>query len=219
MIEEAIAQCIDLWEQCFRHPFLEDMRRQALPQEMFLHYLIEDTKYLKDYARVFGMGVYKSTSMKEITLFYDMLKFVEANEGAARVLMLKQEGYDVEALENKPQETITKAYTDFLLQTAETGSTKEMLFATLPCMLSYAYIGKRWLAEDPDSITQSPYRLWIDEYTCQAYRLRCQAWIQQTNALCETVDAVEKQHLFALFHTASVHELRFWDMSYQWKGR
>lgn len=212
-IEETIMKNWDIWKAYKEQAFLQNIRKHKMDEAMFLHYLKEDTKYLKDYARVFGMGIFKSESMDEICLFFDMLKFVESCESAVRVNMLKDAGFDIHDIEQEAQEKETKDYTDFLLHTAKLEDTVAMLFVTLPCMLSYAYIGQELLKENPAIIEESPYGTWIQEYVCEEYLDKCRTWMKCAEEKSKNRSKEEKQHLQELFHIASVHEAKFWDMS------
>ncbi|MEG0736487.1 MAG: hypothetical protein RR441_06435 [Longicatena sp.] len=217
-IEETIQKSWDIWSQYVDHPFLKDIRNHTMKQDMFIQYLIEDTKYLKEYARCFGMGIFKSETMDEICLFYEMLKFVESNESAARIRMLKALGYDVKQLEVEPKQETCRNYTNFLHEVAKNEGNIEILYATLPCMLSYAYIGKCLLEENADLIQESVYGDWIQEYCCTEYLEKCKTWMNFANEASQYLKENEKEHLQELFREASIHELKFWNMSYQTKG-
>ena len=217
-MEATIQQNLDLWNDCFEHPFVKALRKHEMEDTMFLHYLKEDTKYLREYARVFGMAIFKSSSMENICLFFDMLKFVESCESATRVKLLQKAGYAIEDIEQQPMEKATQAYAAFLIQTAQEEAPISILFATLPCMLSYAYIGKRLMEENPRLIEESCYGSWIQEYVCEEYLQKCRAWIQAADQMSMRVSDTTRKHLQKLFHMASQHELCFWNMSYQKKG-
>ena len=217
-IENTIHQNLTLWSSYLEHPFLKAIRSNTLEQELFIHYLIEDTKYLKDYARVFGMAIFKSKTTKEITLFCEMLKFVEASENAYRTKILTSLGFDMTTIEGDKKEAATQDYTDFLIHTANSMGPLEMLFATLPCMLSYAYIGKRLLEENPHILEENRYAEWIKEYVCEDYINKCEQWMKEAEMMSTHCNEQEKLILQDLFHTASLHEQYFWDMSYQTKG-
>lgn len=218
-IEEVILENQELWDTHLNQSFLQDIRNHCLQEEKFIHYLKEDTKYLKDYARVFGLGIYKSKHMNEITTFYEMLAFVESSETAMRVRTLQRHGYDMTCIEEEPQHPITKDYTSFLLETAQHGSVADILFAMLPCLLSYAYIGKKLLEENPNIIKESPYGDWIEEYVGEGYITKCKEWSLYANSYTTNMSEEEKQHVKALFKEASIHEQYFWEMSYQTKGK
>ena len=217
LIERSLKECSALWESYLEQSFLKDIRNHVLEESIFIHYLIEDSKYLKDYARVFGMGIYKSTTMDEITLFYEMLKFVELNESAVRVKLLKKKGYDVCEIERQPQHPITKEYTDYLHQIAQEGELVDMLFVTLPCLVSYAYIGEKLIEENPNIIEESPYGSWIEEYTSESYRKKCKKWMKCADRMSECCSEEKKAQLKQCFLKASELEYTFWEMSYNGK--
>lgn len=214
LIEEAIAGSMDIWKQYMTHPFIKDIRHNSMDKQMFIHYLIEDTVYLKAYAKVFGMGIYKSKTMDDIRLFYEMLKFVESDESAVRVTLLAKEGIDAKDIENKDPMKENEAYINFLLDTAKKDGLLEILFATLPCMLSYAYIGQELLKENPRILIENNYGDWIQEYVAEEYIAQCASWSKQVEAMCSSCNQQEKDHLKEIFRSASLHELYFWDMSY-----
>lgn len=216
-IQETIALNMDVWDTYIHQPFLKDIRKHRMEEKTFIHYLIEDSKYLKDYARCLGMGIYKSKTIKEIHLFFDMLKFVDTNETVVRVSMLKKLGYDISFIEQEKQHKVTKAYTDFLLDISKQGEGIDILFALLPCMLSYAYIGTCLIKENPDIIEESLYGEWIGEYCHEMYLEKCKRWTDIANHLCLSLSEEKKKSLQALFRNASKHELAFWNMSYDKK--
>lgn len=218
-IERVIEECKELWDGYLEQPFLKDLRNNTLEEEIFLQYLKEDSKYLKDYARVFGMGIYKSKTTEEILLFYEMLNFVEASERAVRVKMLHEKGFKIHEIEQEEQHCITKQYTDFLLKTAQCGELVDILFATLPCMLSYAYIGQLLQKENPNIVQENTYGEWIEEYVCDEYIEKCKKWMLYANEVSETCSDAHKQQLKALFKKASMQEQYFWNMSSHRKVR
>ncbi|MEG1475839.1 MAG: hypothetical protein RSC10_08810 [Longicatena sp.] len=215
LMEETLEDSWDIWQQYMKHPFIEDIRKNKMDEEMFCHYLVEDTIYLKAYARVFGMGIYKSKTMEEIRLFYDMLKFVESDENVARVKLLATMGIDVKDIENREPTAENKAYTDFMLKIAQEEGPLEMIFATLPCMLSYAYIGEELVKENPSIVEENTYGTWIQEYVAKEYIDKCDEWASIALDMSESISKEKKKHLKDIFRTASEHELSFWNMSYK----
>ena len=217
-VEEAISKSWDIWIQYIEQPFLQDILNHKMDQAKFIQYLIEDTKYLKEYARCFGMGIYQSKTMEEICIFYEMLKFVESSESATRIRMLKELGYDVNQIEVEPKQEACKQYTDFLLEAAQQEGILAILCSTLPCMLTYAYIGKCLLEMNPNIIQESEYGEWIQEYCGLEYLDKCEAWMKFTNEAVKNVNNEEKKQLQELFRKASLYELDFWNMYVQTKG-
>lgn len=214
-IEESIQHSWDIWQQYVEQPFLKDIRRDKLDPAVFHHYLVEDTIYLMEYARCIAIGIYKSKTMEEMRLFYDMLKFVESDENVARVKLLAMMGTDVKDIENKEPTIENRAYTSFLLQTAKEEGILEILFAILPCMLSYAFIGKELMRENPRIVAEHSYAPWIHEYVADEYIEKCKKWASQADEFCKGYPQEKQEHLKKIFREASVHELNFWKMSYQ----
>lgn len=215
-MKEVIQRCDTLWQGYLKHPFIDDIRHDCMDKNMFEHYLIQDSLYLHAYAKVFAMGIYKSTSMAQIRLFYDLLSGVVVGESAGREDMLAQMHYDVEGQGDVPCDE-NQAYIAFMMNTAKHEGIVEILFATLPCMLSYAYIGCKLVEENPNIIKENSLGSWIEEYACDSYIKKCREWSMIADTLCEHYEEAQRQHLCDLFYEASVHEMHFWDMSYHYQ--
>ena len=139
-IKDVLEKNIPIWDQCIATPFVQGMKEGTLPFECFKEYMIQDSIYLKHYARVYGKEIYHAKTLREIQLFYSVLSFVTDTESAVRLKYLEQFGLtdaDIEFIAPLPE---NQQYIDFLLETAEQGDDKEMLMAVLPCMMSYSYI-------------------------------------------------------------------------------
>ena len=57
--ERLIAKAMPIWETYFEHPFVKGIADGTLPVEKFRFYMIQDHKYLMQYAKVFALGVLK----------------------------------------------------------------------------------------------------------------------------------------------------------------
>lgn len=157
-MKRVLEKNIPIWEECIATPFIQELKTGALPMECFKEYMIQDSIYLKHYARIYGKMIYHAKSLREIQLYYSILSFVTETESAVRLRYQERFGMtddDIEQIMPLPE---NQAYIDFLLETAKGGDGKEMLMAVLPCMMSYSYIFRR-LASRPES-RNSGYRLW-----------------------------------------------------------
>lgn len=216
-VKEAIAGSIDLWDGYLCHPFINDIRDNCMDQAMFEHYLIQDTLYLNAYAKVFALGLYKSTTMAEMRLFYDLLSGVIQGESMTRVDLLEEMQHDMQDVEKTGSRKENEAYINFMMNTAIHEGVVEILFATLPCMLSYAYIGQKLVEENTKILSENALGSWIEEYANESYSKKCEEWSNVADYLCKDYDEKQKAHLKDLFREASVHEMHFWDMSYNYK--
>ncbi len=212
-IKDVLEKNIPIWDKCIATPFVQGMKEGTLPFECFKEYMIQDSIYLKHYARVYGKEIYHAKTLREIQLYYSVLSFVTDTESAVRLKYLEQFGLtdaDIEFIAPLPE---NQQYIDFLLETAEQGDDKEMLMAVLPCMMSYSYIFQK-LAKEPTS-KNSRYWDFIEDYADDIYAKNCEEWSQFADEKCEGVSNIEKEKLSKIFETASVLELDFWKMPYR----
>lgn len=212
-MNEVLEKNIPIWDECIATPFVQEMKAGTLPFECFKEYMIQDSIYLKHYARVYGKEIYHAKTLRDIQLYYSVLSFVTDTESAVRLRYLDQFGMtddDIESIAPLPE---NQRYIEFLLETAERGDEKEMLMAVLPCMMSYSYIFRR-LAEDPES-KESRYWDFIEDYADDCYAKSCEEWSEFTDKKCKNLSNAEKEKLSHIFKKASLLELDFWKMPYR----
>ena len=57
-MEDILKQNKPVWDKCIATLFVQDMKDGKLPIEDFKEYMIQDSIYLKNYARVYGKAAY-----------------------------------------------------------------------------------------------------------------------------------------------------------------
>ncbi len=215
-MEEVLSRNMPIWDRCIAAPFVQDLKRGSLRPESFKIYMIQDSIYLKNYARIYGKAIYHATTLKDIQLYYSILGFVTDAESAVRLNYLKRFGMtdgDIESVSPLPE---TRSYIEFLFQVAERGNSLEILMAVLPCMLSYSYIFRK-IAAEPESL-RSGYRDFIQDYADSQYAEDCRKWCAYADRKCENLSAPEHTNLHRIFEKASLLELDFWNMVYRLEG-
>lgn len=215
-IREVLRLNKPVWDRCIETPFVQDMKSGALSYEDFREYMIQDSIYLKNYARIYGKAIYHSVTLREIRLYYSMLDFVTETESAVRLNYLRQYGMTDDDLERIAPLPENQRYMDFLFETAGRGDAREILMAVLPCMLSYSYIFRK-LARDPQS-SQSGYWDFIQDYADDAYADDCKKWCAFADEQCGQLPGAEQKHLAGIFERAGFLELDFWNMVYRKRG-
>ena len=68
-MEGILAHNIPIWEQCAATPFVREIQNGTLPFEKFKVYMIQDSIYLKNYARIYGKAIFHADTLKEIQLW------------------------------------------------------------------------------------------------------------------------------------------------------
>lgn len=216
-MKETLERALPIWNRCIETPFVQEVKNGALPMEKFKRYMIQDSIYLKHYARVYGKAMYLSTKLKDIQLFYSVLCFVTDTESAVRLNYLKQFGLTDNDIENIAPLPENQNYIDFMLDIAERGSVCKILMAVLPCMLSYSYIFRKISAEP--AAKKSKYWDFIADYAADRYAEDCKLWSEFADEKCAALSAPERKELTAIFEKASLLELDFWEMAYKEQRR
>lgn len=212
-MQEVLKKNTPIWDKCVATPFVQELQNGTLPLEKFKDYMIQDSIYLKHYARVYGKAMYHSTILKDIQIYYSILNFVTDTESAVRLNYLKQFGMtddDIELIKPLPE---NQNYIDFMLKIAEGGNVCEILMAVLPCMLSYSYIFRK-IAAMP-ATANSRYYDFIQDYSEDEYFESGKLWSDFADKKCNDLTVAEQEKLSSIFKQASLLELDFWKMAYR----
>lgn len=212
-MEKVVRKNIPIWDNCAETPFMRELRSGMLPEEKFRRYMIQDSIYLKNYARIYGKAIYHSSSLKDIQVYYSILSLVTKEESAVRLSYLKRFGLsddDIEDMEPLPE---NQRYIDFLMEVAEGGKIPEIWMAVLPCMLSYSYIFRK--IEKIPGTSGSKYYDFIQDYAEDMYFENCKSWCCFAEQKCRDLEAEEQERLGRIFERASMLELDFWRMAYR----
>jgi thiaminase/transcriptional activator TenA len=213
MMEEILNRNTPIWDRCAETPFVRELQAGTLPLEKFKQYMIQDSIYLKHYARVYGKAIYHAATLKEIQTYYSILNFVTDTESAVRLNYLSQFGMtddDIELIAPLPE---NQNYIDFMISIAEQGDGCAILMAVLPCMLSYSYIFRK-LASEPGS-RASRYWDFIQDYADERYAESCKEWCAFAEQKCGPLSCERKSRLSGIFEKASYLEYDFWNMAYR----
>lgn len=76
---------------------------RALDEACFKGYTVDDSLYLREYAKVFAWGMIKAEDMDTIRTYYSFLSFVNEGEGSTRMQYLERYGLTDAAIRRLPQ--------------------------------------------------------------------------------------------------------------------
>lgn len=213
-IKQTINETMDVWEKCYKSDFVQELAKGTLPFEKFKFYIIQDSIYLKQYARVYAMAMYRSTTLKDLQVFYNILSFVTDGESAVRLNYLNQFGITDEDIELMQATKVNRNYTDYMLSIAENNDIPEILMAVLPCMIGYCYVFTE-VVKNHSNIKKSPYWALIDDYANDEYIKSCEFWAHYADKKCDYLPVERQEKLKEIFRQASLHELYFWEMVFE----
>lgn len=211
--EELFDEVKEIWDEYLKHPFVKGIGEGTLDKEKFKNYLIQDYLYLKDYAKVFAMGLVKARTMKEMKFYHESIKGVLDDETAVHVNYLKGFGLTTEEVEKYKVELTTASYTNYMLGIVLKGDSKDIAMTIMPCTWSYYYIGKHLYETYKDILEENFYSPWIKEYASDEFRQCTEEWIDYINEICEDVSEMEKERLKDIFIKSSLYEMEFWNMA------
>ena len=66
-------KALPIWESYYQHPFVHGIADGTLPVEKFQFYMIQDHKYLMQYAKVFALGLIKADQESDMRLFSGLI--------------------------------------------------------------------------------------------------------------------------------------------------
>jgi len=214
LTDELYAAAEPIWAAQVEHPFVKGLGAGTLEEERFRRWVLQDYRYLKEFARIFAWAVAKATRLQSMSWYAEVLNLTLNTEMALHRSYAARFGLTPEDLEAEPMWPTTRAYTDFLLRTAADGDMLDLLAALLPCAWGYVYLARRLaqagLPED------QRYRDWIDQYASDAFAQAAE-WLKgELDGLAGGVSEEKKNRLKEIFVISSRYEWRFWEMC--WAG-
>lgn len=204
-----------IWDEYLNHPFIKEMGEGKLDREKFKRYLIQDFIYLKEYAKVYGIGLVKSETIEDMKFFKESINGILEDENATHITYLKNFGEEIEELENYKVCIENDNYTNFMKSIALTGDLLDLIIAVLPCAWSYYYIAKEMMNTYEGNLKENFYASWINSYASDNYAQCAQKNIDFANKICGDLDENKKEKLREIFMKASIYEMKFWDMAYE----
>ena len=203
-----------IWEANHNHPFVKGIGDGTLDQAKFRFYMCQDYVFLIDYSKLFALGSIKSDTVERMGKFAGLLDATLNVEMELHRQYAETFGITREELENTVPAPITLAYAKYMLDVAHNGSLAELVSSLLPCMWSYAEIGRQLKAANC-SPEGSLYQEWIDMYASQEFGELAEWLIGVMNELAEGLPERLLAKLEHHFVTTSRYEYMFWDMSHR----
>lgn len=211
-VEECVRDSLPIWRACLDTPFLRGLADGTLDENCFLGYIVEDSLYLREYAKVFAWGILHAKSMSEVRTYYSLLSYVSESEDAARLQYLEKYGMTDDEVQALPLRPENQAYVDTMLRAAQQGEgAAECLMACLPCMLSYIWIFKKLLEDHPE-VADTVFGPLVREYVSKEYDDECRRWTAFADEVCKELDEIREARCRKIFRACSQHEYSFWRM-------
>jgi thiaminase/transcriptional activator TenA len=202
------------WKGQLAHPFVRGLGDGTLGEERFRRWILQDYRYLQDYARVFAWAAAKADSLASMSWYAGVLDLTLNTEMQLHRDYAARFGITHEDLESEAPWPTTRAYTDFLVRTAAEGEMLDLLAALLPCTWGYVYLARDLSRGGPPDDPR--YAEWIDQYASAEFA-EALAWLrEEMDRLGEGISAPREKGLTEIFMTSVRYEGLFWEMC--WSG-
>ncbi len=212
--DELYAAARPIWEAQVRHPFVAGIGDGSLDEDVFKRWVLQDYRYLKEFARVFAWAVAKAERLESMGWYAAVLNLTlntEMELHRSYAARFDLEPADLEAAEMWPT---TRAYTDFLVRTAADGDMADLVAALLPCAWGYVHVAQQLAKGAPPR--DQRYADWIAQYSSDEFAEAAE-WLKvEMNHLAASASPEKRERLTDLFVVSSRYEWQFWEMC--WNG-
>ena len=216
-MERMLSATKDIWAQYHTHPFVTGLRDGTLDEEKFRFYIVQDYLYLRDYARVFGVGTAKARDLDLMRIFANYIGVLLNGEMNLHLGYTGAMSITREELDATPVHPVNRSYTSYMLRCAYEGGEPEVLAAVLSCAYSYEVIAHTMAAARPESMDHPLYGEWVRGYCHEGYHAENQVMIDAFEKCTEGLSEDRLRHLEEIFVACSLYELDFWNMAWNCK--
>lgn len=203
----------DIWMGYLEQPFVKELAEGTLDPAKFRFYMIQDYRYLLQYAKVFALGVAKAEDEELMRRFACMVHDVLDGEMKVHKSYMARLGITEEEVAATKSALDNQSYTSYMLDEAYKGGSLEILMSVLACAWSYQVIGEHHAAV-PGALDHPLYGEWVESYSSDEYRASTQEIIDCVDELGENITPEQEKALTEIFVTCSRYETKFWDMAY-----
>ncbi len=212
--DELHAAARGIWDAQHAHPFVRGIADGSLAEERFTRWVLQDYRYLKEFARIFAWAVAKADDLASMSWYAAVLNLTLNTEMDLHRQYAARFGLSPADLEAAPMWPTTRAYTDFLVRTAADGDMADLVAALLPCAWGYVDIAQRLAAGSAPR--DQRYADWIAQYASDEFAQAAHWLRDEMNRLAQSAGAAKRAKLTELFVLSSRYEWQFWEMC--WHG-
>jgi thiaminase/transcriptional activator TenA len=202
-----------IWDAILDHPMVTRLGEGTLDEEPFRYWVRQDYVYLVEYSRVFAYGAANAPDLERMGTFADLLQSTVNTEMDLHRNYAAEFGISEAVLEATDPSPTTRAYTDFLVRVAATGTFAELVAALLPCMWGFNETGRRLQAAGVPE--HDLYADWVEMYAGDEFT-ELSDWCKDLmDDVARGRTEAERERLTDLFRTSARYEYRFWDAAWR----
>ena len=201
-----------IYTTILRHPFLTGLTDGSLSRERFRFYVVQDSLYLREFARALSLAAARAPEDDWIIMFNEHAAGALRVERALHESFFKEFGLAPEDVAATPMAPTNLAYTSYLLAVAYGAPYHEALAALLPCYWIYWEVGKSLeRAGSPDPLCAR----WIATYASGEFGDVVRAVLGATDSVAGRLRAPEREAMRRHLLVTARYEWMFWDMGWR----
>ena len=214
--------CNTIWDemtpvrrQILDLPFLSELAAGTLPPDSFRHYIVQDSLYLGEYARVLALAAARAPTAAARLEWSDGAKVAVMVEESLHRSYFARFGVDEDMVAASEPTPACLGYSSFLGHLAATRSYAELVAGILPCFWVYWEVG---CTIKPKAASPNPYSAWIDTYATPEFEgatMRAKALVDEAAA---AATPATREAMARAFRTATRYEWMFWDSAWHRRG-
>lgn len=218
LFERLREACAEDWQSYVEHDFVRQLGEGTLPEACFSHYLKQDYVFLIHFARAYALAVYKSEDLEEMRQAAATLDALINSEMHLHVAFCADWDLTEADMAAVPEAPENMAYTRYVLERGLSGDLLDLLVALAPCVVGYGVIGARLAKTHQDTLSENPYRAWIETYAGDDYQQVARAAVAQLDRVAEkrhvsqAEDTARWDSMVSTFRSATRLEAGFWGM-------
>ena len=203
----------EIWDVSVSKPFVSEMAKGTLDDELFKRYMIQDYLYLQDYIGI--LKHMRDISGEELTGFLDRIIDETVQEAEhVHVSNMKDLGISEDVVLRSEKLTVISEYTGYMRKCIDENGLLGGLSGLLQCSWVYAYISETYVNNRPKEIAKSKYRSWFVNYSCDSYLNANRMWIDVLDEQSAGIDEAKTDELCRIFIRCAGFENELWDSLY-----
>jgi len=152
-------KAISVWEDGYRHPFVQELGRGVLDRETFKFYLLQDYQYLLSYAKVFALAALKSDTEDLTTRFTAVQYTILHDEMDMHRTYMRGFGVTPKEMAAVKPSLFNRTYTANILAVGLAEGLAGIMTAVFPCAWTYHDYACRLKEDYADKLETNFYRL------------------------------------------------------------
>jgi thiaminase/transcriptional activator TenA len=204
-----------VWEDGYRHPFVQELGKGVLDREKFKFYLLQDYQYLLSYAKVFALGVLKADTEKLMSRFAASQDNVLNREIKVHQEYMRSFGVSQEEMDTVKPSLFHRGFAADMLAVGHAGGAAEILAAVFPCAWTYFDYARRITEDYANELPGNYYRSWIESYASDDFYDSFVWFFDALDSACDNKPREELKRIEDIFVSSVEFEYLFWDMSYK----